>query len=439
MNPANTNEMNTRPSAAPRSVSSIPSTRPRVYRWLRVALVGIGLSLPIPCCAQSDWLDKLDQALAVESANGFFRSDLSALLDFEGYYIDQNPPGLLFPDDDFFFNPRLSLFLDTRVGKRLYSLVQVRVDRGFDPGAKPDGDARFDEYFLRYTPFDEPVINFQVGKFATVIGNWIARHDSWNNSFITTPAPYENVTIITDHAVPVSVENFLARKSSPDKKQTWLPIIWGPSYATGGSVFGLIDKFDYAFELKNASLSSRPYAWDADTIGWEYPTVSGRVGYKPNATWSVGASGSHGAYLLPPAEAALPAGTTLGSFMQTTVGTDVRWAWRHWQVFAEAYASRFEMPFVGDADTLAYYLETKYKLTPRCYVAARWNQQFFDEIRTDTGALEPWDRDLWRVDTAVGYRFDRHLQAKLQYSYSHQKGSLQQGEQLVAAQLTLKF
>jgi len=30
--------------------------------------------------------------------------------------------------------------------------------------------------------------------------------------------------------------------------------------------------------------------------------------------------------------------------------------------------------------------------------------------------MEPWDRDIWRVDTALGYRFDRHLQGKLQYS-----------------------
>jgi plastocyanin len=50
-----------------------------------------------------------------------------------------------------------------------------------------------------------------------------------------------------------------------------------------------------------------------------------------------------------------------------------------------------------------------------------------------------WDRDAWRVDTALGYRFDRHLQGKIQYSFTHQLGNLQQGEQLVAAQLTLKF
>jgi hypothetical protein len=46
---------------------------------------------------------------------------------------------------------------------------------------------------------------------------------------------------------------------------------------------------------------------------------------------------------------------------------------------------------------------------------------------------------MWRIDSAVGYRFTRHIQAKLQYSYSHQTGRIQQGEQMAAVQLTVKF
>src|SRR5688572_12145861 len=88
-------------------------------------------------------LDTLDDSLYLQSSNGQIRADLSGLLDLEGYYIDAIPPGLLFPDDRFFFNPRLSLFLDTRIGEHLYSLVQVRFDRGFDPGADRHGDVRF--------------------------------------------------------------------------------------------------------------------------------------------------------------------------------------------------------------------------------------------------------------------------------------------------------
>ena len=103
------------------------------------------------------------------------------------------------------------------------------------------------------------------------------------------------------------------------------------------------------------------------------------------------------------------------------------------------YGSRFQLPYIGSVATLTYYLEARYKLTSALFVAMRWNQQFFEQIPDDEGRDRAWDRDLLRLDNAVGYRFNRYLQAKLQYSYSHQKGDLQQGEQLVAAQLTLKF
>src|SRR6185503_829912 len=108
-------------------------------------------------------------------------------------------------------------------------------------------------------------------------------------------------------------------------------VIWGPSYASGASVFGLIQKFEYAFEIKNVALSSRPYAWDAAHHDWDYPVFSGRVGYRPNATWNIGASFSHGAYMLPPEER-LGTSSHKGDFKQITVGQDISYSWRHWQI-----------------------------------------------------------------------------------------------------------
>ena len=426
--------------------AAVPGSGARYAKAVRGILPRLALPCVIylflhsaPAAAQTEWLEKLDQSLSIQSAGGLIRSDLSGLLDLELYYIDQKPPGLIFSDDDAFFSPRLSLFLDTQLGPHLYSFVQTRFDRGFDPGSMPDGDARFDEYFLRYTPFHDSRLNLQFGKFATVVGNWVQRHDSWANPFINAPLPYENVLIITDHVAPPRPAAFLARRNKFDDKRGWVPLIWGPSYASGGSIFGRVEKYDYALEVKNVALSSRPYAWDAKHHPWESPVVSGRLGYRPNAAWSFGASFSHGPYLLPPDEALFPGGPIKDEFKQTTVAYDIAYAWRHWQIWAEAFGSRFEVPNVGDAETLAYYIEGRYKFSPRVFLAGRWNQQFFDKIPDGIGGRQRWDRDIWRIETAVGYRFDRHLQTKLQYSLSRQNGPLQQGEQLVAAQITVKF
>jgi hypothetical protein len=387
-----------------------------------------------------DFLEQVDNSLFLQTPNGFFRTDLSGLFDLEGYYIDQRPPGLLGGDGEDFINPRLSLFLDTHLGKHFYSFVEGRIDRGFDPHTAVR-DARFDQYLLRYTPFEEPVLNLQLGKFATVVGNWVARHDSWNNPFINAPVPYENIFIISDRSAPASLRAFLGRRDKPDKKELWRPIVWGPSYASGGSAFGSIDKFDYAFEVKNSALSSRPESWDGRDIGWDNPTVNGRIGFRPSVAWNVGASFGYGTYLRPEAATApgFPAGKNIGDFNQITIAQDVGFAWHHWQLWAELFLTRFEVPNVGDADTLAYYIEAKYKIDTHLFGAVRWNQQFFGDVPNGLGGQTPWDRDLWRAEVALGYRFSRHLQSKLQYSFSDQRGPLQQGQQLVAAQVTLKF
>ncbi len=411
--------------------------RPPAPRW--ASALAASAALVSPALAQSSWLDRVDDALSLQNADGSIRADLSGLLDLEGYYIDQLPPGLIFSNDDGFFNPRLSLYLDLQLGAHFYSLTQVRFDRGFDPGAVPDGDARFDEYLLRWTPWLDGRLNVQGGKFATVFGEWVNRHDSWQNPFINAPLPYEAMVNMTDQTVPAGPVGFVNRKYNADPKARWLPVVWGPAYTTGASVFGLVQGFDYSVEFKNASVSSRPFVWSAADQDWSAPTVSARLGYRPNAAWKVGTSLSYGAYLQEVAEPALPAGTEANDFPQATVGMDVSYAWHRWQVWGEAIASRFDVPNVGHADVLGYFLETKYKFNPHLFGALRWNQQVYSEIDLPGSGGQGWDHDIWRAEVALGWRLDRHLQAKIQYGYTHQRGPQQQGEQLAAAQVTLKF
>jgi hypothetical protein len=382
-------------------------------------------------------LDDLESTLSLKTSDGFFRSDLTGLLDLEGYYVDQRPPGLLY-DDESFFNPRLTFFLDTRLGPHLYTFVQARLDRGFDPGQK-DFDARLDEYLLRWTPWNDSRLNLQFGKFATVVGSWVQRHDSWQNPLITAPLPYENLTPVSYDYIPASPGYFLARRHVPDQKDSWLPILWGPVYATGWELFGTMGKLDYALDLKNAAISSNPDQWDLNSSLWRYPTVSGRLGFRPVPEWNHGVSFSLGPYLSPEVSTALPAGKGINDYDQFTLGYDVSHAWHQWEWWGEVFLTRFEVPNVGDADLAAYYLEAKYKITAGLFAAARWNQELYGTVGNGLGGQETWGNDMYRIDLALGYRFTRHLQTKLQYSFGHRTGSLQQGEQLLAAQVTLQF
>ena len=117
---------------------------------------------------------------------------------------------------------------------------------------------------------------------------------------------------------------------------------------------------------------------------------------------------------------------------------DTGFAWHHLQVWAEIYASRFEIPNVGDADTVAYYAEAKYKFTPRLFTALRWNQQVFGNI-SHRGVPTRWGRDVWRVDAAPGFRFTPHIQLKFQLSLQHGDTGARAYSRALATQLTVRF
>jgi hypothetical protein len=382
-------------------------------------------------------LDRLDTALSVSAFQDNLRVRLSGTLDLEIYNFAQPAPGLIDSNIDTLFNPRLTLFLDAQIGSQVYFFAQSRLDRGFDPSDN-GAQVRLDEYALRVTPWEDGRLTVQIGKFATVVGNWVPRHLSWDNPFINAPLVYENVTAIQDKYAPYSALDFILRPSYYGK-YSFNPVIWGPSYASGISVSGQLDKFDYAVEMKNASLSSRPESWYVTENGFENPTFSGRFGFRPNEAWNLGFSASEGPYFRREAEPTLPPGRDIDDYREFVLGQDVSFAWHHLQVWAEFYEARFEVPTVGNADTFAYYIEAKYKFTPQLFGSIRWNQQLFGTISDGNGHNVRWSPDLGRIDIAAAYRFTPHTQLKLQYSFQHETTSPGDDNHLLAAQFTIRF
>lgn len=394
-----------------------------------------------------EWLDRVDDALSASADQGEVRAHLSGTFDLETYHFAQPPPGLIYGDGHTLLDPRLSLFFDAQLGPAIYVFAESRADRGFDPSAGAP-QLRLDEYAVRLTPWTDGRINLQLGKFATVIGNWAPRHDSWDDPFVTAPLPYDNLTGVWDVAVPRSAGILMlwgnaGAKPAPNNafpnKDRSVPIIWGPSYASGAAISGQAGDFDYAAEVKNRSLSSRPDTWDIGAAGWAYPTISGRVGYRPNESWNLGFSASTGSYLQAIAAPTLAPGTGLGDYREVLFGQDVSYGWHHLQLWGELYEASFKMPRLGNFDTEAYYLEAKLKFTPQFFGAVRWNQQLFTTVATGPASSARWGNDLWRVDLGPGYRFTAHMQLKVQYSVQDQDGPGPGRTGLLSAQYTLRF
>jgi hypothetical protein len=384
-----------------------------------------------------DFLDRVDTAFTISAFQDNLRTRLSGTLDLEIYNFEQPAPGLINSNIDTLFNPRLTLFLDAQIGSQIYFFAQSRLDRGFDPSDQ-GAQVRLDECALRVTPWKDGRLTVQIGKFATVVGNWVPRHLSWENPFINAPLIYENVTPIQDKSAPASPLYFVYAPYLYEK-YAFNPVIWGPSYASGISISGQLGQFDYAVEMKNASLSSRPESWNVTYNGFEQPTFSGRVGFRPNEAWNFGLSASEGPYFRREAESTLPPGRDIDDYREFVLGQDASFAWRHLQVWVEFYEARFEVPRVGDADTFAYYIEAKYKFTPQLFGAIRWNQQLFGDISNPYGGSLRWSQDLGRIDIAAAYRFTPHAQLKLQYGFQHETTGSGDDNHLFAAQFTIRF
>lgn len=383
-----------------------------------------------------DLFDRLDRALTVTVLDNNLRARLSGRLDLEVYHFEQPAPGLIDSKLDNLFSPRLSLFLDAQYGSQVYFFAQSRLDRGFDP-SDHGAQVRLDEYALRITPWEDGRFNFQIGKFATVVGNWIPRHLSWENPFIDAPLVYQNITPVSDKSAPASPLEFVRRFDHG--KYEFNPVIWGPDYASGVSVSGRVDQFDYAVEIKNSPLAARPESWSLTEVDFSDPALNARFGLRPDQAWNFGVSLGDGPYFRPEAERTFPRGQDRDDYRELLLGQDVSFALHHLQIWAEFYEARFEVPRVGDADTFAYYLEAKYKFTPQLFGAIRWNQQTFSKIASGTDGSLRWSQNLVKLDVAAGYRFTSHMQLKLQYSFQQETTGPKDNNHIFAGQFTVRF
>jgi hypothetical protein len=158
------------------------------------------------------------------------------------------------------------------------------------------------------------------------------------------------------------------------------------------------------------------------------------VRWHPVEEWWLGSSASRGPYLQSSADSVLAPGAGIDDFDQTTWGVDAAYEHRRLQLWSEFVFSTFDVPRIGDVNAYSGFVEARFKVVPQIWVGARWNQSWFETVHGAT-----WNRDMRRLDAAVGYRFSAHLEAKAQYSWSDEAGKTINGEHLYAAQFVVWF
>jgi hypothetical protein len=158
------------------------------------------------------------------------------------------------------------------------------------------------------------------------------------------------------------------------------------------------------------------------------------VGYRPDAAWSFGVSGSRGSWL----ENSSP-GVDRGNLMQNTLGFDVRWSHHNLILSGEAVFSEFETPATGDLRTVAWFVQARWKAAPGFWLAARFGRIFADDATGAGDLYVPWQPDVWRAELGAGWRINPHLLVKADYSYTHADGDPGAGNHLFGAGFGWQF
>ncbi len=380
----------------------------------------------------------------------------------------------------------LALIASTSAGAsefKIHGLVDVvAAPRGdaFDGNVLNRGDSQFDAYGLRvfgerqvndrlqvhmqvvlrdatspyvdggyviFTPSPARDLNLLAGKIPWPIGTYAPRTYSDKNPLIGAPLMYQYHSSLRWYAVVPSADALLATSGSGQYGANSF------GYSEGRGMTLVDDSYwDVGVSLVG---SSRPFEYalgvTAGTPGWgstsqeenSGKSVLARAGLAPLPAVRFGLSGAYGPYLIEPLNPLLPAGRDVGDYHQRLAMADVELVGGHVEARAEGALNLWETPTVGDLKIHSGYVELKYALSFGGFVAGRWDAMRFGEIEDSAGVRRPWDSDLSRLETGVGYRFSRDALAKVVYqrtSYDESPDPTEPKDRsLVAAQLSLAF
>ena len=358
--------------------------------------------------------------------------------------------GTLAPEDNGYFNYsgyktntlrlfRLDLAAEVRLARPASLLADVRVEN-FQT-------VRVYALYLRLRPWAERQIDLQAGLVPPVFGAWPRRRYASENPLPSVPLVYQYLTTLREDAVPSRTEDLVAQRG-----RGWLvryPV--GASYAEPGRPMVNGERWDTGVELRLAAgplafavavtqgTLSNPLVGD-DNDGKQ---VSGRIAWSPGSGLVVGVSGASGEFLTREVQEAF-ADRARGSWRQDAAGLDLEWSRGRWIVRTEGVWARWRMPALDPTRieeplvSVAAYVESRFKIRPGLYAAARLERMSFGRVPSQLGEAT-WEAPVTRVEAGAGWSPWRHATLKLAWQHDERDGGRVRREDLVAAQVVLWF
>ncbi len=295
--------------------------------------------------------------------------------------------------------------------------------------------------YARIRPFRDHPFDLTAGRIPPAFGAFARRAYGTDNIVIGYPLAYQYLTSLRSDAAPAVGDDLLRmrgrgwRSSFPIGRQVpepGVPLVSGFRWDTGVGAAWANPRLQVSAALTNGTLSN-PRVGD-DNGGKQ---LSGRVAATPIVGLVLGASGAAGNWLA----RGLPGD---GSGQQRAFGADAEYSRDHWIVRGELVFSRWALPLplppshTTAVSALGRWVEGRYRLTPRIFIAGRLDRLGFSTLQGSTAAL-PWDAPVARAEAAAGYSLRRNLVVRTAVQRNRRDGGRVRGRTVTSVQLAYWF
>jgi hypothetical protein len=335
------------------------------------------------------------------------------------------------PEDRWFFNytdyrhsalqtARFDLGGAWRPAERLEIVGDVRSENLDEP--------RLHALYVRVRPWPQKTFDLQAGRIPPVFGAFARRSYAGDSPLIGYPLAYQYLTSLRPDAIPATASDLLRMRG-----RGWLSSFpLGARHAAPGMPLVSAFRWDTGVQARlgsgpveliaavTAGTLSSPRLRD-DNDGKQ---VSARVVARPVLGLVLGLSGARGAYLAREVVEAVGPAAIAGGQRQTAWGADVEYSRGYWLARAEGVWSAWDLPVLADPGlrgpvrARGLMVETRYKVLPGLYVAARVDHLGFSRV---LGI--PWDAPVWRAEGGAGFAPRRNILLKAVYQESRREGT----------------
>ena len=233
---------------------------------------------------------------------------------------------------------------------------------------------------------------------------------------------------------------------APRNFSTRNPLIGPPDgytsvYPLGLMASGEVGIVDYRAGAVSLPLTHEGYEPHADP--WPRPVVG--FGVTPMTGFRVGGSASVGPYLNDQFTSAQLAGRSWQSYHQRQIAGDVEYGVEHFDFRGEVAYSSYDVPNASDISGQTAYIEGRYTVTPRVFVAARGEVNDYPFIRANATTWTARRTDFRDWEAGFGYRATESTLLKMTMRGDRWTvppgagGFIRPGGQAVAVQLSQSF